>query len=73
MVITQNEYGILVITRDRKFWQAIQVKAIGKENLANKLQSVHTYVKYIFGILVRKILVELKFSCVQVYYAAVNR
>ena len=24
-----------------KFWQTMQVKAIGKENLANKLQSVH--------------------------------
>ena len=24
-----------------KFWQTMQVKAIGKENLTNKLQSVH--------------------------------
>ena len=24
-----------------KFWQTTQVKTIGKENLANKLQSVH--------------------------------
>ena len=27
----------------------IQVKAIGKENLANKLKSVHCYAKYIFS------------------------
>ena len=31
-----------------KFWQTIQVKTIGEENLANKL--VSTYAKYIFSV-----------------------
>ena len=34
-----------------KFWQTIQVKAIlARKSLANKLKSVHIYVKYIFGV-----------------------
>ena len=32
------------------FWRTIQVKAIGEKNLANKLKSVNTYAKYIFGV-----------------------
>ena len=33
-----------------KYWRTIQVKAIGEENSANKLQSVAIYAKYIFGV-----------------------
>ena len=32
-----------------KIWWTIQVKAIGKEKLVNKLQSVHMPITYIFS------------------------
>ena len=34
----------------RKFWQTIQVKAIGEENLANKLQSVYMPNTFLVGL-----------------------
>ena len=43
------------------FWQTIQIKSIGEENLANKLKSVHmpnTFLLYL-QILARKILVNI--------------